>query len=440
MGVSNSGVRQIAEAAGSSDPALIARTAVVLRQVAIALAIVALVTLTAFSKAVSILTFGTGQHAAAVALLALAVALRLLADGESALVQGMRRIADLARINVTGALYGTLAAIPVVYFLREDGIVLSIVALGAASAIAAWWYGRKVRIQRCVVRLPQLRRESLSLLKLGMAFMASGLLMMGAAYAVRVIVASELGLDSAGFYQAAWTLGGLYIGFVLQAMGTDFYPRLVAVVHNPARCNQLVNEQAQVSMLLAAPGVVGTVALAPIAISLFYSDAFAPAVDVLRWICMGMALRVITWPMGFIIVAQNRQVVFFLTELAWTVVSVTLAWACVQRFGLAGAGVAFFASYIFHGCMIYPLVRRATGFRWSGPNKRAALYFTASAAVAFYAFYLLPPVPAAIAGILATVVSAVCSARSLLGLVEADRLPRLLRMAHRFFGARPLQP
>ena len=174
--------------------------------------------------------------------------------------------------------------------------------------------------------------------------------MMGAAYAVRAMVLRMVGLDAAGFYQAAWTLGGLYVGIILQAMGADFYPRLVAVANDDQECNRVVNEQAHVSMLAGSdPVCIATLTFAPIVISLFYSAKFAEAVDVLRWICLGIALRVITWPIGFIIVAKNRQAIFFGTELAWTVVNVGLTWICVNAFGLNGAGIAFFGSYVFHG-------------------------------------------------------------------------------------------
>ena len=49
---------------------------------------------------------------------------------------------------------------------------------------------------------------------------------MGAAYTIRLIVLRNAGLEAAGLYQAAWVLGGLYVAFILQAMGADFYPRL----------------------------------------------------------------------------------------------------------------------------------------------------------------------------------------------------------------------
>src|SRR2546430_8219134 len=42
---------------------------------------------------------------------------------------------------------------------------------------------------------------------------------------VRVIIARELNVENVGLYHAAWTLGGMYIAFIIQAKGADFYPR-----------------------------------------------------------------------------------------------------------------------------------------------------------------------------------------------------------------------
>ena len=46
--------------------------------------------------------------------------------------------------------------------------------------------------------------------------MASGFLMIGAGYVVRMMLARQIGLEAAGLYAAAWTLGGLYVNFVVQ--------------------------------------------------------------------------------------------------------------------------------------------------------------------------------------------------------------------------------
>ena len=60
--------------------------------------------------------------------------------------------------------------------------------------------------------LSQVRHEAASLLKLGFAFMLSGFLMMGAAYAARLIVLRNVGLEAAGLYQLLGRLAGCMSG------------------------------------------------------------------------------------------------------------------------------------------------------------------------------------------------------------------------------------
>jgi PST family polysaccharide transporter len=135
MGVNSSGVRQIADAVGSGDMERIARTTIVLRRASLLLGVLGAALLALFSQRISRLTFGTAQHATAICLLGAAVLLRLISAGQTALIQGLRRISDLARLNVFGAAFGTVSAIALVSWLGQDGIVLSLVAVAAAMIV-----------------------------------------------------------------------------------------------------------------------------------------------------------------------------------------------------------------------------------------------------------------------------------------------------------------
>ena len=428
LGVNSSGVRQIAEAVGSGDAGRIARTAIVLRRTAIILAFAGAIAVAALATPIARLTFGTEDHAASLRLLGLAVFLRLLADGQGALIQGCRRLGDLARINILSAACGTLMALPAVWWLGEQGIALSLVAVAAAAAGVSLYYGHRVATEPAVFSRGQAREELTGLLRTGLAFMASAMLTLGTAYVTRLIIVRSHGLAAAGLYQAAWTVGGVYVGFVLQAMGADFYPRLVAVAHRDDACNRLVNEQTRIGLLIALPGLVATIALSPFVVMAIYSREYLGAVELLRWVCAGMGLRILSWPLGFIVVAKGRQAIYFLSELAWTVVSLLLAWSCIDRFGLRGAGIAFFLSYLFHTGMLIPIARHLTRFRWSPDNRRLA----ASAGVALAGLALavacLPPTATLLAGLVLTLIAGLHSIAQLARLVPPTEAPRALRL------------
>jgi PST family polysaccharide transporter len=427
LGVQSSGVRQVAVAMSSGERERVARIAKVLTLTSLVLGVLGALMLVVLAAPISDLAFGNEARASAVMLLGLAVLLRILAGAPTAIIQGNRRIGDLARMTVAGAILNTVAAIPLIYFFGEAGVVPSLIAVALTSWVAAHWYCRKVRLPKVRLSLRQFNTEAGILLKLGFAFMASGLLMAGSAFVIRILVVQQDGVEAAGYYQAAWALGGIYVGFILQAMGTDFYPRLSAVCADNPACNRMVNEQSRISILLAGPGLLATLALSPLVMAVFYSTEFADAVPLLRWFCLGMLLRVVAWPMGFIILAKGRQRVFFWTEVAASCVHVGLAWLLLSILGLAGAGIAFVGLYVWHGLLIYFLVRRVSGFRWSRDNLALGAIFVGLTGLVLLAVEMLPFWPGLAVALAGTAFGCWLSLAQLIRLVPQKWLPAPLR-------------
>jgi len=434
MGIFGSGVRQIASAVSTGDERRIWQTVLVLRRISIVLGLIGIWTMVLFSRQISNLTFGNESHRSAICWLSIAVFLTLVSSSQGALIQGMRRIADLARVQIFGALFGAISAITLVYFFRERGVVPSIICVAAMSICVSWWFARKAAAtisshDASEMSLSFVRSEVAALLKLGLAFMSSGLVTLGVAYWVRITLRRKIGIEATGIYQSAWTLGGLYVGFILQAMGADFYPRLTEHADDNVVCNRLVNEQTYVGLLLAAPGILATLTFAPLVVALFYSAKFAPAVTILRWVCLGTMLQVITWPMGFVIIAKAKRALVVLCEVSWGLVSVGLAWVCISMWGLAGAGFAFFASYIFHGIMMYAIVSRLSGFRWSSESWKTCLLSLSLVTIAFGGFSVLPFYYAVALGCLTVLINGIFSAKALMRFIDRERIPAPVRKA-----------
>ncbi len=261
LGINMSGVRQIAETVEKGDPTQIARTVTALRRLSFCSGALGALLLVVLCKPISWVTFGDYHHARGVALLGVGVFFLDVSAGQAALVQvHAPDCGPGACMGILGALYATVLTVPIIYFMGKRGVVPSLVCVAGMSILTSWWYARKVKVERVRMKWRDIIGEAAILLKLGRVFVASGLFTMGVAYLIPVIIRAKLGLAFAGYYQAAWALSGFYIGFILQAMGTDFYPRLTGVAKNHPECNRMVNEQAEIGLLIGA-GRVGDVVL-----------------------------------------------------------------------------------------------------------------------------------------------------------------------------------
>jgi PST family polysaccharide transporter len=149
---------------------------------------------------------------------------------------------------------------------------------------------------------------------------------------------------------------------------------------------------------------------------------------------------VITWPVGFVIVARNDRVPFVLTELFWAVLNVGLTFLLVRRFGLEGAGMAFFLSYLAHGIVVYLIVRRLTGFRWSSANLRTGALYLGVNAMAFSVVLLQQLKLAMGLALAAVLLTSLHALYALTRLVDLEQLPAVVqRAAARLsVGRRPL--
>ena len=402
MGIGSSGVRQIAEAAASEDEDRIARTVDTLRITSLASGLVGMLVGIALCVPLSQATFGSRDYAFGIAIVAVSLLFTAVSAGQMALLQGLRRLRDLAKCNVYGALLGAVASISLVYLFGERGIAWYLVAVSVFAAVGSWWYARKVAVKAIAISWREMAEEARGLLGMGIAFMTSALCTAGSAYLARVLIIRSFDVAAVGLYSATVTLSSLYVGLVLSAMGADFYPRLTGLAKDHVAMNRLVNQQTEMGLLMALPGVLATLVFAPWILTIFYSPAFVEATTIIRWQILGVALRVVCWPMGFILLAKGASRMFMLTELLFNILYVVSIVACMHVWGLDGMGIAFFVMYLIYMPGIMVICHRTTGFLWSRKTLLLIVPSAVAVAATLFCSLKLPPWQAYAAGLLIT--------------------------------------
>ncbi len=420
MGIGSSGVRQISEAASGKDEDRIARTIVALRRASLASGLLGMLFVLGICVQLSELTFGDSQHAWGIALMSLTLLFVGVSDGQLALLQGLRQLKAIAASKLFGALFGTVAGITLIYILREDGIPPYLVAVSAFGILTSWWYARRIPVKSVAISVRETLCESRAIVAMGFAFMISALLTAGVAYVSLVLILRELGKEAVGLYQATWTLSTLYVNLVLNAMATDFYPRLTGVACDNHAVNRMVNEQTEMGLLIAVPGVLATISLAPWVLALFYSGEFVAATGIIRWQILGIALRVVSWPLGFVQLAKGKGTVFVLTELASSALHIGLLLMGVRLFGLDGVGISFALLYFCYTIGMLFICRWLSGFEWSRQAKRILFLSLTLVATVFALVRILPEGWGLGCGLSITVVSAYGSLQGLQKLLNVN--------------------
>lgn len=318
--------------------------------------------------------------------LGLGVMLTVVTGTQGALLRGLRKTGDIARVSVYAALLASALGVTALLVWGEQGLLVFVLSAPFASFVIGQWYVAKLPlVDEHPTPLRVMAGQWKTLARLGAAFMVTGVVVTVGHLMVRTLIQRQLGAEALGYFQASWAIAMTYIGFVLGAMGTDFYPRLTAAIHDHDGANRLVNEQSEVALLMAGPVFLAMLGLAPWVIELLYSSAFGDAVAVLRWQVLGDVLKIVSWPLGIIILAAGDSRTYMLTESLAITTFVGLTWIGLPLMGIEATGMAFLGMYLLYLPMVYWQAQRKTGFSWSRRIFVQFIFLLALALIVFLA-------------------------------------------------------
>ncbi len=436
LGLGSVGAREISQANAEGQGEAVSRKKRVLFLGATVLAFLGTLFFWILSDWITGAVFADDMRSRNVAWLALGVGFLVAAASQTALLTGLRRIGDLARVNIGSAVTGAALGAFSLWYWGEAGILPLVLATPVAAFVLGHVYVSRLKIHHDDARL-DLRStvaEWSSMVRLGVAFMLSGLVLTMAHLLIRTMVQRELGVDALGHFQAAWAIGMQYLGFVLGAMGTDYFPRLTAEIKQPEQAVRLVNEQTEVALLLCAPLLLFMLGFAPWIIHLLYSAEFTPAVDVLRLQILGDVLKVMSWPAGFILLAVGAGKTFFLIQLFSVSVFVVTTLLGLPIIGLPAAGIAFLAMYIVLLPLNFWFGKKQIGLRWTRANKILAFMFFGMALMVFGASFYSELFSACVAAVSALGFGVLAVLR-LSEMVDAGgRMGKLVKLGKRLRG------
>lgn len=357
MGLSQSAVRDVSEASGSGNMDRVNLVVAVLQKLVWFTGLLGMVAVIVLSPVLSKTAFGDKQHIIPFVILSVTLLLGQLSDGQRVILQGLRRLKDLAKASAIGVTLGLFISVPLFYIWGLDGIVPSLTITSLTSLLLSWYFANKVKVKKINLGFKQAFNDGKGMLVMGLAMSVSNIFITVCAFVLRGVIRSIDGAEMVGLYTAGFTIITTYFSMIFNAMSMDFYPRLAAVNHDNKECRRLCNEQGEIASLIMTPLILICIVFMPLILWILYSDKFLEANDFIFWAVLGMMFKLASWLVAFQFIAKKETKIFIINETLLNAYTLGLSLWGYKIGGLIGLGIAFTLSNLIYMIQVYVVAR-----------------------------------------------------------------------------------
>lgn len=361
LGISQSAVRDVSEANGTDDKIKLSRVISLTQKIVLYTSSLGFLVTIVLSPLLSKWGFGDTLHTLSFIFLGIAIFFEIFVENQLAILKGMRQLRSLAKASIWGVITGLIVGVPLFFLMGKDGIVPSFIATSFVVYLITKFYVSKINYKRVKLSVKDTFSESTSMLKMGVALMLVAFIGTLYSFIISAYLRAQGGLSIVGLYQAGVTIVTSYIGVVITAMSTDYYPRISAVNKDNTKLTEEVNSQSEVGLLMCFPIVVVFVFLSPFFINILYSSEFSDVLLYTDYAIIGSIITICSNCMGMILLAKQASRLFLVSVISQRVICLFVFILLYNKFGLLGLGF----SEIFVGLLHIILMSLIMGLKYS---------------------------------------------------------------------------
>lgn len=413
VGLQQSAVRDVSEAYNAHEINRVEETTSVLNILIWITGLIGLVSVVILSPLLSKISFGNYDYAIPFAFLSLTLLFDQVCNGQKVILQGLRKLSYLAKASTFGSIAGLILCIPIYVVFRIEGIVPTLILTSFANLFFSWLFTRKIYLKRIHINKKQIVEKGRIMLKMGLALTIAGAVSLAYAFLKRGFIRYMSGIEDVGLFTAGFAILNTYVGMVLSAMGTDYYPRLSAVNHDNVKSKELVNQQAEIALLIMAPLLIAFLVFILFVIRILYSTDFEASIKFIICAVPGMFFKAVSWSIAFLFMAKGDSRLYMINEILATTLNFVLSIVGYYYYGLIGMGVAFTVSNFLYVMQVFLVARHFYSFQFSNSFVNIYLPQQLLLAMSFLVALLLEGLSRYIVGVIMILASTIYSINEL---------------------------
>jgi len=267
------------------------------------------------------------------------------------ILNGKKQIKTYTIVNTLGSLIGLAFTFILVYCFKLEGALYALVLsqsivffvtlfLITKSDWFSWNYFNQAFDKSVALKLSQ---YSLMAVVSALTIPISQILL-------RNIIITQLGVDSAGYWQGIMRVSDGYLMIVTTSLSTYYLPKLSSI-KDEKELRDEVFKSFKIIMPLVIVGCIFIYLLRFVIISILFTKDFYAMQSLFLWQLIGDVFKIASWILGYIMIAKSMTKYFLITEIAFSVSYVLCGWLFLKWFDIQGITMAFAFNYLL--CLFF---------------------------------------------------------------------------------------
>lgn len=307
-----------------------------------------------FARYLSKVILGNSEYVNVIIVLGITLIFYSLNSLIISILNGKGEIKKYTLVNAIGSITSLLLTILLVVYYKVTGALYSIVLSQViVFAFTTFLIRKSGIISKKTVFEKFDKKLGLKLSHFSLMALVSALTVPVSQILLRNIIAHDLGINAAGYWQGMMRVSDGYLMLITTSLSVYYLPKLSALVTNREIRTEVLNGY-KIILPTVLIGCVTIYLLRFYVIELLFSKKFFQMESLFFWQLIGDFFKMASWVLAFLMLAKAKTTIYIITEIGFSALYVLLSYALIQIFGIRGTAISFALNYfIYMLVMIY---------------------------------------------------------------------------------------
>lgn len=272
-------------------------------------------------------------------------------------LNGKKEINRYIIANITGSIFSLAITSMMVYAFGLHGALIALVTSQGLVFFVTLYMCRNATWFRFQYFFGKIDKNvALDFSKYTIMALTSALCLPLSHSLVRANLGDDFGWDVAGYWEAMWRLSSAYLLIITTTLSIYYLPKLSEIKETATLRKEVLSGYKIILPVVIVFGMLIYFSRYGI-IQILFSSEFYNMEVLFFWQIIGDTLKICSWLLGYILIAKAHVKAVVVSEIAFSILFVTLVNILSKKLGVEGAAISHAICYLFHLIFVFSYLR-----------------------------------------------------------------------------------